>query len=376
VARCALAHNPIWFDMKAAPKPGILHFPSDHLKELRTLSVLWEALRPVIGTILQIRLVVDTNMVISELLQLAKPRRVPNYRTALQELMASETIICYAPQQLKGEMEQHWLDVARNKGIAPEAAEALWDDYAAHLRFCAVSLESTDLSGVPDPADLSFTMLAARIGAQIYSRDPHIAAMGGHVVTMDCVFRLRDYARYKTIEVAIQMGGAVVVSGTLGVLVLTFKALKAALSVFTRLPPGAKVLILLGFVWALADEGRRKAIMAAWEKVTSSLTETLGPPIKEASSELAKVKPLAANALRQVDRETRRYKKLPLRILLRAALEGEGPSLSLREIETRIRVAGYCTTAKHFRAYIQKVLRQDPSFRQVGGGTWTLSDTP
>ncbi len=377
MARYALIHNPIWFDMKAAPKPGILHLPSDHLREFRTLAVLWEALRPAIGNILQIRLVIDTNMVIAELLQLAKPHHVPSYRTALQELMASETIICYAPLQLKGEIEQHWLEVAENNGVTPKAAKALWDSYAPHLRFCPVNLESTDLRGVPDPADLPFTLLAARIGAQIYSRDPHIGAMGGHVVTLDCVLRLRDYARYKTAEVAIQIGGVAIVSGTLGALILIFKALKAALSVFTRLPPGAKVLILLGLVWALADEGRRKALMAGCQKIASSLTGTLGPPIQEAFGELAKVKPLAADALRQVEREIGQDKKLHLRVFLRAVLEGEASSLSLREIDMRVRAAGYCTTAKHFRVYLQRVLRQDPSFGQAADGTWGLAaDTP
>ncbi|MDA8119295.1 MAG: PIN domain-containing protein [Gammaproteobacteria bacterium] len=359
------------------PTHEMLSLPSDYLREFRTLAVLWEALRPAIGTILQTRLVIDTNMVISELLQLAKPRRAPNYRTALQELMASETIVCYAPEHLKFEIDQHWLEVAENNGLSPERAKALWDDYAAYLRFCPVRLESADLRGVPDPADLPFTLLAARIGAQIYSRDPHIAAMGGHVVTLDCVLRLRDYARYKTAEVTIQIGGVVVVWGTLGALILVFKALKAALSVFRRLPPGVKVLILLGLVWALADEGRRKVLIAGWQKIASGLTETLGSPIQEAFGELAKVKPLAADALRQVDHEIRRTKRRPLRILLRAALEGEASSLSLREIEMRVRAAGFCTTAKHFRVYLRKVLRQDLSFRQAADGTWRLAaDTP
>ena len=351
----------------------MLFIPSDYLREFRTLAVLLKALRFAIGTILQIRLVIDTNMVIAELLQLAKPRRVSNYRTALQELVASETIICYAPEHLKFEMERHWLEVAENNGLSPERAKALWDDYAAYLRFCPVNLESADPRGVPDPADLPFTLLAARIGAQIYSRDPHIAAMGGHVVTLDCVLRLRDYARYKTAEVAIQIGGVAIVSGTLGALILVFKALKAALSVFTRLPPGAKVIILLGLVWALADEGRRKALMAGWKKIASSLTETLGSPIQEAFDALAEVKPLAADALRQVAREIRQDKRLPLRVLLRAALEGEASSLSLREIEMRVRAAGYCTTAKHFGVYIRRVLRQNPSFRQAVDGTWELT---
>jgi hypothetical protein len=124
-------------------------------------------------------------------------------------------------------------------------------------------------------------------------------------------------------------------------------------------------------------EGRRKALMAGWQKVASGFTETLAAPIQEAFGELAKVKPLAADALRQVDHEIRRTKRRPLRILLRAALEGEASSLSLREIEMRVRAAGFCTTAKHFRVYLRKVLRQDLSFRQAADGTWRLAaDTP
>ncbi|MHB1609919.1 MAG: PIN domain-containing protein [Acidiferrobacter thiooxydans] len=363
--------------MKAAPKSGIPSIPSDYLRDFRTLAALREPLRLAIGNILQIRLVIDTNMVISDLLQLAKPRSVLNYRTALQELMASETIVCYAPEHLKGEIENHWLEEAEKKGIAPEAAEALWKSYAGHLRFCPVSLDAADSHGVLDPADLPFTMLASRIGAHIYSRDPHILAMGGHVVTMDCVFHLRDYARYKTVEVAIQIGGVVVASGTIGALVLAFQAVKAVLSIFMRLPPGAKLLILLGLVWVMADEGRRKTLMASGQNMVHGLTETLGLPLKEAFGELTKIKPLVSDALRQIDREIRQDKRLPLRVLIRAALEGEASSLSVHEIEARIRAAGYLTTAKALRVYIRKVLRQHSCFRRAVDGTWRLvEDTP
>lgn len=113
--------------------------------------------------------------------------------------------------------------------------------------------------------------------------------------------------------------------------------------------------------------------MAGCQKIASGLAETLGSPIKEAFGELAKVKPLVADALRQVDREIRQGKKLPLRVFLRAVLEGSASSLSLREIEVRVRVAGYRTTAKYFRVYLGRVLRQDPSFRQAADGTWGLA---
>ncbi|WP_346380730.1 hypothetical protein, partial [Acidithiobacillus sp.] len=89
--------------------------------------------------------------------------------------------------------------------------------------------------------------------------------------------------------------------------------------------------------------------------------------------ELAEVKPLVRCALRRVEREIQQNKRQPLRVLIRAVLAGETSSLGLREIEIRVRAAGYQTTAKRFRAYIQRLLRQDRSFCQAIDGTWRLA---
>ncbi len=359
--------------MKSTSKPTLPYVPSDHLKELRTLTVLWSALSPIVGPILQIRLVLDTNMVIGDLLQLAKPRVSPNYRTALQELMASETVICYAPEHLKIEMERHWQRIAAENHILPEVAAALWTRYAAQLRFCPVSLEPVNNQNARDPADLSFIALAAGIGAQIYSRDRDIPAMGGHVLTMNCIFSLQAYARHKAVEVTIKVGGMAVASGTLGALILMFNAVKKALSAFMRLPAAARILILLCLLWALGNEGRRKTIGATIQKMASGIAEALGPPLRDAFDELGKVAPMVCDAARRVEAELQAASRLPLRVLLRAVLAGETSSLSLREIDIRVRAAGYLTTAKNLRPYIQRLLRQDRSFCQAIDGTWRLA---
>lgn len=359
--------------MNSTSKPTFPYLPSDHLKELRTITVLWSALRSVVGPILQIRLVLDTNMVIGDLLRLAKPHASPNYRTALQELMASETVICYAPEHLKIEMGRRWPRVAAKNHISPELAATLWAHYAAQLRFCPVSLESVNHRNVQDPADLPFIALAARIGAQIYSRDRDIPAMGGHVLTMDCLFSLQTYARHKVVEVTIQVGGMAVASGTLGALILTFKAVRAALSGFMRLPAEARILILLCFLWAVGNEGRRKTIAATIQRIVSGITETLGPPLRDVLGDLAEVTPLVRAAARRIEGGLQKSGRLPLRVLLRAVLAGETSSLNLREIDIRVRAAGYPTTTKDLRAYIQRLLRQDRSFCQAIDGTWRLA---
>ncbi len=200
--------------------------------------------------------------------------------------------------------------------------------------------------------------------------------MGGHVLTMDCILNLQAYARHKAVEVTVQVGGMAVASGTLGALILIFKALRTALSVFTRLPTGAKILILASLLWAVGNEGCRKTIAAAIQRMASGVTETLGPPLRNAYGELVEATPLVRDAARRIERELQKTSRLPLRVLLRAVLAGESSSLSLREIDIRVRTAGYPTVAKNLRPYIQKLLRQDRSFCRTIDGTWRLDPSP
>ena len=113
------------------------------------------------------------------------------------------------------------------------------------------------------------------------------------------------------------------------------------------------------------------AIMRLW---WSGLAQTLADPISRAFDDFAKAAPLVWKTSRQVDKKLGVRKRIALRILIRATLTGEPSSLSVREIECRVRMAGYSTKARNFRAYILRILRHEPAFCKGVDG-WQLVDS-
>ena len=339
------------------------------------MCVLWAGLRPLLSGLAQMRFVLDTNIVISDLLELAKPHEVANYRTALQELTASATIIAYAPNYLKTEMAKRWPGIAADKGISSEMATKLWEDYQSGLRFCEVVIDERRAhSRVQDPNDRSFLILAEQIGAHaIVSKDRDISAMGGQAVTIDFCVILRNYARHKTVEVAIQIGSIVLTSAAIGTIVLAAKVIQMVLASIMRLPPLLQLVIVAGVIWALADDKRRTALLAMVGLWWSGLSQTIADPMSRVFDDFTKAAPLVRQTSQQVDKKLEVRKRVALRTLIRATLTGEPSSLSVREIERRVRMAGYFTKAQNLQAYIRRVLRQEPSFQQTVDDEWRLA---
>ena len=359
----------------AEPRYQSYCLSSDLLKDLREWCTLWAGLRPLLSGLAQIRFVLDTNIVISDLLELAKPHEEANYRTALQELMASGIVIAYAPNQLKAEMARRWPEIAEHKGIPVEVATQLWGGYQNGLRFCEVLVDERRAhSYAQDPDDWPFLILAEQIGAHaIVTKDRDVSAMGGQVVTIDFCVVLRNYARHKTLEVAVQVGSVFLTSAAINVVVLAIKAIQTVLASMRRLPPLLQLVIVVGLIWALADGKRRAELVAAATLWLSGLRETLADPINRVFNDFGKAAPLVRQTSRQIDEKLRARKRVALRTFIRAALAGEPSSLSAREIEHRVRMAGYPSKSHKFQAYIRKVLRQDPDCRQVGGDKWRLT---
>ncbi len=352
---------------------GTSAIAGDVLVPWRRLVALHEPLHPLLGGLLQLRVVLDTNCVISDLLAIAKPHRNPDYRTRLQDLMASGTMVPYAPHELKGEIERHWPVVAAQKGIAPEVATRIWQDYQKGLRFCAVVIDQRQSSTARDPDDLPFIALAAQIGAHgIVSRDHDIPAMGGHVITVDLCVMLRDYTQHKAVEVTIQFGGVVLTTVTLGALIAALRAIPMVITGFMRLPLWLRLMILLGVLWAARDEQRRARLVMMMRSWWAGLSETLAGPLWEALGEMADAGALALQKAHQIEQALGKQKRVPLQVVIRAVLMGEA-SLSVREIELRVREAGYRTRARNFQAYVRRVLGRDAGFDQTPDGGWRLA---
>ena len=80
---------------------------SDDLSNLRSLLDKYGAFLSSIAPIFQLKVIVDANVIIGDLIWLTKHRKKRNARTALQELIEAETVIAHAPTILEVEVKKH-----------------------------------------------------------------------------------------------------------------------------------------------------------------------------------------------------------------------------------------------------------------------------
>ena len=80
---------------------------SDVLPKLREILELFPALRTVLPHLLQLAVVIDANIVQSELWWRLKNRPRPELRSSLEEALASGVLVAYAPHHLEDEIREH-----------------------------------------------------------------------------------------------------------------------------------------------------------------------------------------------------------------------------------------------------------------------------
>ena len=110
---------------------GKLNIPSDNLALLRGLM----AAMGIVGVVHQVRIVVDSNRVLRDLRWLLGGRRDPSARSALQDAMASGTVVAHAPNALMDEVGEHIPELAQELGIEESRVWWEWEDYQKALHF-------------------------------------------------------------------------------------------------------------------------------------------------------------------------------------------------------------------------------------------------
>src|SRR3989344_1810025 len=107
--------------------------PSDHLARLREFLITIPYLMELFGVLPQLRFVIDSNIIIHDLIWLIKHRQNPSARTGLQEVIASETIIAFAPNWLRTEIEKHIPIIAAEQHIPVYRLQEEWLSYQKYL---------------------------------------------------------------------------------------------------------------------------------------------------------------------------------------------------------------------------------------------------
>ena len=108
---------------------------SDDLAQLREVFALLPLLAQHVGAPEQTRLVIDANAVIADIRWLVKKRKTPGARTALQEAIASKTVVAFAPSYLDDEIRLNLVELSANEGVPLEPMLAAWREYRVNIRF-------------------------------------------------------------------------------------------------------------------------------------------------------------------------------------------------------------------------------------------------
>lgn len=246
--------------------------PSDKLKELREFAKAWKEVGQHIGGAVQLRIIVDTNVVLGDIRWLAYKRKDAAARTSLIETIDAGTIDAYVPPALHGEIEKHIERISREEGLDQARLLSVWGEYQKKLK--VVEPDSSVIrsySGGVDPDDAVFVALAKAVGAVgVVSKDRHIAMMGGKKISVDCVVSLRDYSRATAIELNIKCMGI-----SLGwVSVVTIRGLiRVLVAGISRAPNWVKLTLVVGASFCVIHPGAREKISSGFKRALAGIKE-------------------------------------------------------------------------------------------------------
>ena len=260
--------------------------PSDALSIVRRLSNANSAFAPLFGSIAQYEVVVDSNVVISDLIFLAKHRKKLGARTALQEAIASTVLIPLVPSTLPQEVEERLPSLAEEEGIDHDRLKELWAEYSTALQLLRVN-EKPHSPDIVDPDDIPFVELfKERNAIAVLSRDHHISAMGARRVDpLKAAIPARDYARAAAnvqVPRLVSAFGLLVVSKLVG-------------AVWGRLSSRRGAVILFVFLLALGGV----VVFLNWERIKKWCSKILE------SDELGRVLDVAQKASRAWNEQRR-----------------------------------------------------------------------
>lgn len=247
--------------------------PSDNLRSLYDLCDRYPLLVDMLGMLPRIRLVIDTNIVLQELLFVTKGRRLDSARSALREVMDCGIVVTIAPMKLYEEVDEHLPRIAQTEGIAIEKLRSAWFEFQARIEFRIVQ-ENGDVEGinVVDPDDLAFVTLYLTSDVHaVLTHDKDISRMGAETLGINEVMRVRDYARAKSPEVTIRVGGMLVVGVAIGGLVALVKLIAGLLRSFSKLSPEVQMLLVAGAIFAVLHPTTRKMLAAGISAIGENL---------------------------------------------------------------------------------------------------------
>lgn len=264
--------------------------PSERLKDLRSISDGWKELEPWLGKSARFSLVIDTNVVLGDILWLVAGRRDQSAKTHLMETIEAGTLDVFVPQKLIDEVEEKIPLIAADKGLDEELMQAEWRLYREMLNigYPDEKMVQALRHGV-DPDDADFVALAQTIGAGgIFSKDKHIGLMGGNTISIECVAHLRDYSRSAAVELNIKVNGVVFSIIGMKAINALMKGGKQLIQSIGASPDWVKVLLFCGVAYVVLNPRARETVGGYLNGLFSQLDDVL-PKVLSLAAEASSI---------------------------------------------------------------------------------------
>jgi predicted nucleic acid-binding protein len=240
-----------------------LRIDTGSIRQLRSFLDRHSTLLSSIEQFVQLRVVIDVNFVVRDLLR--KIKNPERGHTALEELVRSTVLEIFAPRWLEKELPSAFQQVAKKRKVAEADLWTAWQDYQALIKWDEnFDQVPEEFKATDDRKDLPYIQLEKLIGAfGILSQDGDIARMGGNRLTFDFVLATRGYARAAVVSVAIRVSGLYVGAIALAGLLKLVGLVKSGLE---GLPPKMRLALLVSAVIVCLHPGARAGIVVQLKK--------------------------------------------------------------------------------------------------------------
>ncbi len=350
-------------------------FRSDILPSLRRLFDRSPELKLLVERrILQIRAIVDANVVQRELRWRLGFREKPEARSGLEEALDAGVLVLIAPDFLKVEIQEHLEDMAAQSGATFAEAQHEWERFQGKLCFYRPSSQVTD-GPVVDPKDLPYKHASDELALPVYTRDADLQEMGAPVVWVCIDTACRDHARATSVKLGFTVGSTYTVTIGAEALREAARGIKSLFEGFRRLSPWLQFAIAGGVAALLIHPKSRAKLLQAWNSVTGYARQAKGPIFQGLlvlMQQLAEAESDATRTLAQVQAALPPAKKgTAIVYVRRVCVLSKGP-LSIEEIVRRIRNEGYVPSGQQPEVYVRRVMRMSDQFIQDSAGMWKL----
>jgi len=248
---------------------------SDKLKELRAAIQSWTHSGAFISAAAQFRLVIDTNIVLGDILWLVAERKIPSAKTQLMETIEAETVQAYVPPALFAEVEEKIPLLAQEMNLDEDLMYAHWEEYKSKLTVYEPDAERVSvLKGGVDPDDADFIALAQTIAAVgVFSKDGDIGKMGGNQISIECITYLRNYSRATAIEMNIKVNGILLANVSIATIRGLLASIKALIDGIQRAPDWLKLALLAGGVFIALHPGARASVVRGLKSILNGVAQ-------------------------------------------------------------------------------------------------------